>query len=435
MLSVAENERLTRVGPDTPMGEMLRRYWHPIAASTQMDEEPTRAVKILGESLVLYKDRSGTLGLIQESCPHRRVNLLYGIPEQEGIRCPYHGWMFNEKGQCLEMPAEAPDSTFKYRVTAVSYPVQELGGLVFAYLGPEPVPLLPRWDLLVWDNVVRDVGVQVIPCNWIQCMENSLDPVHVEWLHSYFPKYVLERMGRVDYQGMWWAIQSGQRGDQVTNVAGGQHEKIGFDAFDHGIVKRRVVKGTDLSHPAWRIGHPILFPNILRVGTSFEFRVPIDDESTLQVWYTVYSPPEGVELPKQEKVPHYFPPLPRQENGRPKWETLDYTISQDMMAWITQGAIADRSQERLGESDKGIILYRRMLQQQLAALDAGEELMNVFRDPALNECVVLPWEGMEAGGPHHGVVPLRGGTASKYSPMLQYFVSQVHGEEAVKAVQ
>ena len=434
MLAAKENERLTRVGPDTPMGELLRRYWHPIAASAQMDEEPTRAVRILGENLVLYKDRSGTLGLLQESCPHRRVNLLYGIPEQHGLRCPYHGWLYNEQGQCLEMPAEAPDSTFKDRVTATSYPVQELGGLIFAYLGPQPAPLLPRWDLLVWDNVVRDVGIQVIPCNWMQAMENSLDPVHVEWLHAYFPKYILERMGKADFQGMWWSIQSGLRGDQNINVAGGDHEKIGFDTFEHGIVKRRVVKGTDEEHPAWRIGHPILFPNILRVGTSFEFRVPMDDEHTLQVWYTVYSPPEGVQLPKQDKVPYYVPPLPREEQGRPVWETLDYTISQDMMAWVTQGAIADRSQEKLGESDRGIILYRRMLQQQLARLDAGEEPMNIFRDPAQNQCVVLPWEGMEAGGPHHGVIPLRGGTASKYSPLLQYFVSQVQGDEAVKAV-
>ena len=107
MFSITENERMTRVGPCTPMGVLLRRYWHPIAASAELAANPTRAVKLLGEDLVLYRDRSGGLGLIQESCPHRRVNLLYGIPEQEGLRCPYHGWLFNEKGQCLEMPAEA----------------------------------------------------------------------------------------------------------------------------------------------------------------------------------------------------------------------------------------------------------------------------------------------------------------------------------------
>ena len=140
MLSVEQNKLLTQVGPGTPTGELMRRYWHPIAGSAEMRENPTKGVRILGEDLVLYKDRSGGLGLIQESCPHRRVNLLYGIPEQQGIRCPYHGWLFDESGRCLEMPAEAPDSTFKDRVTARTYPVQELGGLIFAYLGPKPAP-------------------------------------------------------------------------------------------------------------------------------------------------------------------------------------------------------------------------------------------------------------------------------------------------------
>jgi phenylpropionate dioxygenase-like ring-hydroxylating dioxygenase large terminal subunit len=103
--------------------------------------------------------------------------MLYGIPEEEGLRCPYHGWMFNGTGQCIEMPAEAPDSTFPSRVKMPGYSVQELCGLIFAYLGPEPVPLLPRWDMFVWDNVLRDIGATIIPCNWLQIMENSLEPV------------------------------------------------------------------------------------------------------------------------------------------------------------------------------------------------------------------------------------------------------------------
>jgi 5,5'-dehydrodivanillate O-demethylase len=431
MLTTKENERLTQVGSGTPLGELMRRYWHPIAALAQLDKEPTKAVKILGEDLVLYKDRRGTLGLVGQACAHRRVNLLYGIPEEQGLRCPYHGWLYNEKGQCLEQPAEAPDSTFKDRIKIPAYPVQALGGLVFAYLGPEPAPLLPRWDLLVWDNVARDIGIQVVPCNWLQIMENSLDPVHVEWLHGYFPRYILERMGRADFTGMYWAVQSDVRGDRLTSVAAGKHQKIGFDLFDHGIVKRRVVEGTDENHPAWRIGHPILFPNILRVGTSFEFRVPADDTHTLHVWYTVYSPPEGVELPKQETVPYYDVPLPQEKEGHPVWPSLDFTIAQDMTVWMTQGPVADRSQEKVGESDKGIILFRRLLREQLDNLEAGRELMNVFQDGAKAEYVELPWEGMERGGPHHGVIPLRGGTASKWSPVLREMVAAAHGDEAI----
>ncbi len=116
MLTQKMNERLTQVGPGTPMGTLMRRYWFPVAALSELKANPTKAVRLLGEDLVLYRDRSGTLGLIEASCAHRRVHLLYGIPEDNGLRCPYHGWLYDETGQCREMPAEAPESTFPSRV-------------------------------------------------------------------------------------------------------------------------------------------------------------------------------------------------------------------------------------------------------------------------------------------------------------------------------
>ena len=303
MLTAEENERLTRVGPGTPMGELMRRYWQPIAAMAELDENPVRPVKLLGESLVLYRDRKGGLGLIGDSCPHRRMSMLYGIPNERGIRCPYHGWLFSETGQCLEMPGEPADTTFPSRVQTTAYPVEESAGLVFAYLGPEPKPLLPRWDLFVWGNVLRDIGSVVIPCNWLQIMENSLDPVHVEWLHGEFSNYVLERLGRPDLQRVFY------RSGQVSgNFA---HEKIGFDEFQYGIIKRRVTAGRTEDDPDWRIGHPILFPNILRVGSSFQYRVPVDDTHTMHIWFTAYPQPPGEETPKQDTSP----PLPSAPAG------------------------------------------------------------------------------------------------------------------------
>ena len=143
MLNATENERFTQVGPGSPGGELMRRYWHVAAASQELAENPTKAVKLLGEDLVLFKDRSGTLGLLQESCPIGASTCSTASLKRTGCAAPYHGWRFDETGRCLEMPAEAPDSTFKDRVTAVSYPVQELGGLIWAYLGPQPVPFLP----------------------------------------------------------------------------------------------------------------------------------------------------------------------------------------------------------------------------------------------------------------------------------------------------
>ena len=144
MLTKEQNDRLTQVGPGTPMGELMRRYWQPIAGVAELKKEPTKAIRLLGEDLVLYRDQRGQLGLIEASCAHRRVNLLFGIPEEKGLRCPYHGWLYDETGQCLEMPAEPPEPTFASRVQLKSYPVQVLGGLVFAYLGPQPGPMVPN---------------------------------------------------------------------------------------------------------------------------------------------------------------------------------------------------------------------------------------------------------------------------------------------------
>jgi 5,5'-dehydrodivanillate O-demethylase len=377
MLTAKENERLMRVGPGTPMGELMRRYWHPVAAVAELDENPVKAVKILGESLVVYRDRKGGYGLIDDTCPHRRISLEYGIPENEGLRCPYHGWLFDGSGQCLEMPAESPESTFPSRVKIKGYPAEELGGLVFAYLGPAPAPLLPRWDLYVMDNVVRDIGSTVIPCNWMQCMENSLDPTHTEWLHGHYYNYVMEQKGAEGLTDPTYRRF-------VPRVIG-SHEKIGFDVFEHGIVKRRIRAGFDESHPMWRIGHPIVFPNVLRVGTTFQIRVPMDDTHTWHLMYGAYPNPPGEPGYRQEKIPFYQIPL---KDSGARFVT-DFVLGQDMMAWATQGELADRGQEKLGESDKGIILYRRLLREQMALVEDGGEPMNTFRDPEQNEIIHL----------------------------------------------
>ena len=425
MLTVKENERLTRVSPGTPMGELMRRYWQPIAAAAELQDNPVKPVKLLGESLVLYRNRKGGFGLIGDTCPHRRMSMLYGIPQDQGLRCAYHGWMFNETGQCVEMPGESPYSTFPGRVKTTAYPVEELAGLIFAYLGPDPVPLLPRWDLFVWDNVLRDIGSTVIPCNWLQIMENSLDPVHVEWLHGEFSNYVLERLGRPDLKREFY-----RAGQVSTNLA---HEKIGFDEFQYGIIKRRVTAGRSEDDPDWRIGHPILFPNILRVGSNFQYRVPMDDTHTLHVWFTAYPQPPGEEAPRQEQIPHYKVPLPVDEEGLAEWPLMDNNSGQDITAWVTQGAIADRSQEKLGESDKGIILYRRMLRQQLAIIEDEGQPKNVFHDPANNVCIDLPWEGQEDpwGFTRKGLMR-RTMAAGKYAPVLRDMVAKLDGEEALK---
>jgi 5,5'-dehydrodivanillate O-demethylase len=373
MLTEKMNDRLTKVGPGTPAGNVMRRYWHPIAASVELLENPVKKVRLLCEDLVLYKDRSGNLGLIDEPCPHRRVSLEYGIPEEEGLRCPYHGWLFNHEGKCTEQPAEPWNSTFKDRVTTKAYPVQELGGFVFAYLGPQPAPLLPRYDLFVWDNVVRQIGQTLLPCNYLQCMENGLDPSHAEWLHGRFMRYVYEKQG----------------GPNMTPLPGnGRHTRFGFDRFEHGVITRRIVGGTNEEDDIWRIGHAVVFPIIRRVGTTFQLRVPVDDTHTLHYNYIVYRP--GVALPPQETVPLYDLPL-TDEQGK---YLVDVLLVQDFMAWSTQGPVAKRDLERLGQSDIGIIMWRQILEEQIDRVERGLEPMEVYRDPSQNSCISLPQDGL-----------------------------------------
>jgi 5,5'-dehydrodivanillate O-demethylase len=375
MLSAERQETLTRVGPGTPMGDLLRRYWMPVTPSCELEPGIPRRVRLFGEDLVLYRDARGRPGLVEEACPHRRTSLLHGCVDEDGIRCPYHGWKFDATGACLEIPTEPADSPLLRRVRARAYPVEELGGMAFAYLGPSPAPLLPRWDLLVWDGVLRDIGHAVLPCNWLQIMENSVDPYHIEWLHGHHLAHVRGGYGQ----------------SQPTHYRR-RHVKIGFDVFEYGIIKRRVLEGGSEADDDWRVGHPLVFPHMLRVGADrqcrLQFRVPVDDTHTKIYWYACYRPPAGETLPPQPVIPSYEVPW-RDERGE---FLVDFVDGQDIMAWVTQGEIADRTRETLGTADRGIVLYRRLLVEQLEAIQAGRDPLGVIRDPARNQVIELPQE-------------------------------------------
>src|SRR5919106_1527538 len=182
MLTKEENEFFTRVGPGSPAGGMLRRYWHPIAFEKEVKRRPIRR-RILGEDLVLFRDDQGRFGLLALRCSHRGTSLEFGHVEDGGLRCCYHGWLYDIRGRVLEMPGEPSDSTFKERMRHPAYQAQELGGVVFAYLGPEPAPLLPRYDVLVRQDGARAMRARIINCNFLQMIENSVDQHHAKWLH------------------------------------------------------------------------------------------------------------------------------------------------------------------------------------------------------------------------------------------------------------
>jgi 5,5'-dehydrodivanillate O-demethylase len=374
MLTPEMNERLARVGPGTPCGELMRRYWIPIAPFAQLLENPVRRVRILGEDLTLYRDRSGTLGLVGQRCLHRRVDLAYGIPDACGLRCPYHGWLFDETGACTERPLEA-HPTRPIQQTLTAYPVRELGGLVFAYMGPAPVPDLPRWDLYVQPNSIRQIAINVLDCNWLQCQENTGDPLHSVWTHGRLFEYTLERANDLERS----ASTDHTLHHRISMGVG--VKDLYAEATIYGM-RKGVVYAKELGADSDHVEEHsvVIFPFMTQTGkagaprSDFQCRVPIDDTHTLHISYQCYGAPEGVSVPHQEVIPYYTPPT-IDEKGQP---ILDYVLAQDALVWWSQGDLVDRSAEVLGRTDIPIVFLRRQLAEQIDRVEQGLAPINVF---------------------------------------------------------
>ena len=356
------NKNLTSVGKGSPMGELLRRYWHPVGLSSEFKREAIKKVKLLGEELVLFRDKSGNLGLVDKRCAHRGASLEHGIITQVGIRCAYHGWQYDANGKCIDRPNEPAPDAVKSRICIKSYPVTEKGEMIFAYLGPLPAPEFPMFDLYKAGNVVKTIGYAAIPVNWLQIMENSLDPVHVEWLHGHF---------YTQYKG---------QSEPPFDTFAKHHIKIDFEEFEYGIIKKRLLEGqVEEESTDWTTGHPMIFPNLLLVGDTrvnqFQIRVPMDDTTTMHYWYNCFHPAEGLQIPENYPTTSYEVPIRNEQLGYIK----DYVDGQDIMMWESQGEINDRSLEHLGSSDWGIVKYRRMLTREMEKVSKGQDPICVFR--------------------------------------------------------
>jgi 5,5'-dehydrodivanillate O-demethylase len=402
MLTEERNRIITQVGRGTPFGELLRRYWYPVAFAADLEDFPVRRARLLGEDLAVFRLDDGSYGLVEEACPHRRASLAYGVVEPEGIRCGYHGWLFDPSGACLEQPAEPADSTFRARVQATAYPAREMGGLVWGYLGPAPAPELPDYGIFGWTDVWRDVGHATLPVNFFQIMENAVDPTHVEWLHGRYANFIRTR------QGLPSALTFTRR-----------HTKIAFDPFEYGIIKRRLYEGQTEEADDWKIGHPLVFPYMMFVGggahRQMQIRVPIDDTTTWFILYSTHKPP-GVELPRQERFPAYDVPwLDAAGNHR-----VDYVEGQDIMAWVTQGATPDRTHEHLGKGDTGVILLRKMTFENIDHVARGEDPIGTIRDPALARGMELPIERDKFGGGAAFEWEFLTAASTQFSPQIDY---------------
>lgn len=368
MLSEEQNRALTGVGAGTPMGELLRRYWMPIAGVSELDDHPVKAVRLMGEDLVLYRDTGGRYGLVDRHCAHRRADLSYGWVEDCGLRCHYHGWLWDRTGRCQQQPFEEiahPGARFKDRVRITAYPVEAKAGLVWAYLGPEPAPLVPAWEPFTWGNGFVQIVLSEIPCNWLQCQENSIDPVHFEWLH-----------------GNWTRMLKGGTAPKPP-----AHLRVGFDEFEYGFVYRRILEGQSDQDELWTVGRTCLWPNCLFTGGHFEWRVPIDDTNTLSVGWFFDRVPNEMEPFTQDRIPSWHSPIVDRATGR--WIT-SHVMNQDFVAWVGQGTVADRTREHLGESDRGVIMMRKRLLEEAEVVARGGEPSGLIRDAAANDCVRLP---------------------------------------------
>jgi 5,5'-dehydrodivanillate O-demethylase len=365
VLTKEQNEMLTHVGPGTPGGELLRRYWHPITVAAELtDERPTKFVRILGEDLVLFKDKSGNVGLIQDHCAHRGASLLYGRVEERGIACAYHGWLYDTAGNCLECPAEPAGSKFHLTVKARAYPVQRFAGFYWAYLGPLPAPAITKFDVLARTDGQRRIHVfPNLDCNWFAAAENAVDPWHLSILHQDQP--------------------SASR--RPANTTRGYVDDIKSNEFyltPYGIMKKRTYSNGKVEE------HPMIFPTHLRTGSMW-LRTPIDDTHTLQWTIGFKASEDGSTSDPATDEPEvtYLAPVKDPPNARHPQARFNFyapwgqILVQDMVMWETQGPVSERTTERLATSDEGIVMLRELMVREIEKVRQGLDPMGVMRDP------------------------------------------------------
>jgi 5,5'-dehydrodivanillate O-demethylase len=357
MLTEAQNRILTEVGAGTPGGELLRRYWHPIAVARELTPaEPTKLVRVLGENLVLFLDTSGRAGLVADRCPHRGASLLYGRVEPRGISCAYHGWLIDCAGKVLETPAEPKDSV-RATVRTTAYPVEKFVGFYWAYLGPLPAPVLPKYDIFMRRDGRHKITVYPrLDCNWFVAAENAVDSTHLQLLHQNPPHAKFKPADAT-------------RG-YVDDVVSSDYYLI-----DYGIMKRRTYHGGTVDE------HPMIFPLWLRTRHSIWMRTPIDDTHTAH-WTLDFTQGAGDDdVAVEYLAPFKDPPDAVYPEARfEKFPAHGWPLSEDVVMWETQGVVADRTKEHLGASDKGIALLRKTMFEEIAKVERGEDPMGVFRD-------------------------------------------------------
>ncbi len=351
---------LTRTGPGTPGGEYLRRFWQPVMFARDLGDVPRR-LRIMGEDLVAFRDGSGRIGVLQLHCTHRGTSLEFGIPTERGLRCCYHGWVFDIDGRILETPGEPAESTLRHRLCQGAYPTQEFGGLVFAYMGPpDRTPAFPIYDTFALPGLtLHPAAGFVLPCNWLQIKDNSMDPVHTSFLH---------------------ALSSGYH----FTPAFGALAELEWQETAYGMIYVATRRVGDF---VWVRVCDFMVPNVHQFTRELEeatgeriayrpvvirWAVPLDDTQTMNFELAQIDPAWGL-TPTQIAQPGFG-----QSADRPYAERQRHPGDYD--AQSSQRTIAVHDLEHLASTDRGVIMLRRIVRDGIRAVEAGEDPRGATRE-------------------------------------------------------
>jgi phenylpropionate dioxygenase-like ring-hydroxylating dioxygenase large terminal subunit len=393
MVSREENNLLTRTGPRTPCGEMMRRYWQPAALSEELPPGGAPLpVTLLGEELVMFRDDKGEPALIGIHCAHRGADLSYGRLEDGGLRCIYHGWLYDKCGNVLDQPGEPQGGENRSSIRHPAYPCQEAGGVVFAYLGPGEPPLLPSYEFLTVPEERRTVTKVLYECNYLQANEGNIDPVHLSFLHQFLE----------EGQPMRQRFVSGSSATDYHLLGRDLAPVIEVEVTDFGL---RIYAGRKTEPENWylRITNFIL-PNLaafggstIGEGYSVHWHVPVDDSRHWKFIF-MFSREKALDQDLREKSRFEVTPdyalsrnaANRYRQDRDSMATKTYTgmganfQAHDAFATESQGEVQDRTAEHLVSSDKAIVAARKLLLNAIEEVRQGRDPRHVVRDPEAN---------------------------------------------------
>ena len=389
MLTQEDNEMLCRVGPGTPMGHVLRRYWHPFLLSEELPESdgPPIRIRLLGEDLVAFRDTKGQVGLLSERCPHRGASLFFGINQDRGLMCIYHGWKFDVNGQCVDIPSDLPGSTFKAKVRAASYPCIESAGAVWAYMGPaEHQPPPPDF---MFNRVEPDCVMATrtpIYCNWVQSLEGNIDSSHLGTLHRYLDDFQIE-LTEPDQPGYPNLTQS------IYQRAHYRYANVEVQDTSYGF-RLIAIRPTEAGNQHLRINCQVLpyttFIAAPRGSAGPLMHVPVDDENCFRMSFSARPGRPFTTAEREQRKRQAMVMDPNYPTMRLLRRDNDYMIDreaqktklisgiwsggeQDYCVTESMGPIYDRTNEHLYAADAAIIRLRQMLLSAARGINEGEQ--------------------------------------------------------------